>query len=130
MRLTSHSSQLLDDALQVTTSSRTIHFLNSIMRVDPCVIQWTMLKLGEQMYDVVPSPEKTAGRTEQSGTGPRPSDSIRANQDPLGFEPTGKFTVLCSVRILLRSAAISRMCLVGGSDSGNWLLLLLTPDGR
>jgi len=39
------------------TSPRTLHSLNSIMRGDPRVIRWTMLKLGEKLEDVVKSPE-------------------------------------------------------------------------
>ena len=41
------------------TSPRTLRSLNSIMRSDPRVIRWTMLKLGEKVEDVVQSPEKT-----------------------------------------------------------------------
>lgn len=41
------------------TSPRTLRSLNSIMRSDPRVIRWTMLKLGEKVEEVVQSPEKT-----------------------------------------------------------------------
>jgi len=58
------------------TSPRTLHSLNSIMRGDPRVIRWTMLKLGEKLEDVVKSPEKTCDRKYQSGTGPKPSSSL------------------------------------------------------
>lgn len=51
------------------TSPRTLRSLNSIMRSDPRVIRWTMLKLGEKIEDVVESPEKTTDRSSQSATG-------------------------------------------------------------
>lgn len=51
------------------TSPRTLRSLNSIMRSDPRVIRWTMLKLGEKIEDVVESPEQTTDRSSQSGTG-------------------------------------------------------------
>jgi len=44
------------------TSPRTLKSLNSIMRSDPRVIRWTMLKLGERIEDVVKSPEMTTNR--------------------------------------------------------------------
>ena len=55
------------------TSPRTLHSLNSIMRIDPRVIRWTMLKLGEKIEDVVKDREVTVDRTGQRGTGPNDS---------------------------------------------------------
>lgn len=45
------------------TSPRTLKSLNSIMRSDPRVIRWTMLKLGERIEDVVKPMEATTNRT-------------------------------------------------------------------
>ncbi|KZP18686.1 hypothetical protein FIBSPDRAFT_745026 [Athelia psychrophila] len=45
------------------TSPRTLKSLNTIMRSDPRVIRWTMLKLGERIEDVVKSAEMTTNRT-------------------------------------------------------------------
>ncbi|KAH7913170.1 hypothetical protein BJ138DRAFT_1002848 [Hygrophoropsis aurantiaca] len=44
------------------TSPRTLRTLGGIMRRDPRVIRWTMLKLGEKVEDVVLPPEKTVHR--------------------------------------------------------------------
>lgn len=52
------------------TSPRTLRSLGTIMRSDPRVIRWTMLKLGEKLEDVVKDPEATVDRTGQRGTGP------------------------------------------------------------
>lgn len=58
--------------MQFDTSPRTLHSLNSIMRGDPRVIRWTMLKLGDKLEDVVKEREVTVDRTGQRGSGPRP----------------------------------------------------------
>jgi len=55
------------------TSPRTLRSLSSIMRSDPRVIRWTMLKLGEKIEDVVKDREVTVDRTSQRGTGPNRS---------------------------------------------------------
>ncbi|KAH7925952.1 hypothetical protein BV22DRAFT_988861, partial [Leucogyrophana mollusca] len=44
------------------TSPRTLRTLGGIMRRDPRVIRWTMLKLGEKVEDVVLPREKTVHR--------------------------------------------------------------------
>lgn len=44
------------------TSPRTLKSLNAIMRSDPRVIRWTMLKLGERIEDVVKPMESTTNR--------------------------------------------------------------------
>jgi len=44
------------------TSPRTLRTLGGVMRRDPRVIRWTMLKLGEKVEDVVKPPEKTVER--------------------------------------------------------------------
>ena len=50
-------------------SPRTLRSLNGIMRNDPRVIRWTMLKLGEKIEDVVKDREVTVDRTGEKGTG-------------------------------------------------------------
>jgi hypothetical protein len=59
------------------TSPRTLRSLNSIMRSDPRVIRWTMLKLGEKIEDVVQDREVTVDRTDERGTGPRSDNSLK-----------------------------------------------------
>jgi small subunit ribosomal protein S6 len=44
------------------TSPRTLRTLAGVIRRDPRVIRWTMLKLGEKAEDVVTSPEQTVDR--------------------------------------------------------------------
>lgn len=53
------------------TSPRTLKSLNSIMRSDPRVIRWTMLKLGERIEDVVKAAEGTTNRQAGEATGPK-----------------------------------------------------------
>lgn len=44
------------------TSPRTLRTLSGMIRRDPRVIRWTMLKLAEKAEDVVTSPEQTVER--------------------------------------------------------------------
>jgi len=44
------------------TSPRTLRTLGGMMRRDPRVIRWTMLKLAEKAEDVVTPPEQTVER--------------------------------------------------------------------
>lgn len=55
------------------TSPRTLRSLNSILRRDPRVIRWTMLKMGEKIEDVVKDREVTVDRSKERGTGPNNS---------------------------------------------------------
>jgi small subunit ribosomal protein S6 len=48
--------------LHFDTSPRTVHSLNGLMRRDPRVIRWTILKLGEKPEDIATIHEKTARR--------------------------------------------------------------------
>ncbi|CCL99862.1 uncharacterized protein FIBRA_01887 [Fibroporia radiculosa] len=43
-------------------SPRTLHDLNAIMRRDPRVVRWTMLKLGDRVEDMVKPPAQTVYR--------------------------------------------------------------------
>ncbi|GJE95915.1 ribosomal protein S6 [Phanerochaete sordida] len=40
-------------------SPKTLHSLDNILKHDPRVIRWTMIKLGEKVEDVVQPPSKT-----------------------------------------------------------------------
>ena len=40
-------------------SPKTLHSLDNILKHDPRVIRWTMIKMGEKVEDVVQPPSKT-----------------------------------------------------------------------
>ena len=68
------------------TSPRTLRSLNTIMRSDPRVIRWTMLKLGEKIEDVVKDREVTVDRSSQMGTGPSSSLRFLGSMAESGFD--------------------------------------------
>ncbi|KAH9929309.1 ribosomal protein S6 [Amylocystis lapponica] len=49
-------------SMHFDASPRTLHGLNQLMRRDPRVVRWTMLKLGEKVEEVVQPKEKTIER--------------------------------------------------------------------
>jgi hypothetical protein len=67
--ITNHRLSYSYWTMHFDTSPRTLRSLNSIMRSDPRVIRWTMLKLGEKIEDVVKHPEKTVDRSGEAATG-------------------------------------------------------------
>ena len=40
-------------------SPKTLHSLDNILKHDPRVIRWTMIKMGEKVEDIVQPPSKT-----------------------------------------------------------------------
>ncbi|KAH9915675.1 ribosomal protein S6 [Fomitopsis serialis] len=43
-------------------SPRTLRTLNNLMRADPSVVRWTVLKLGDKVENIVTPPSKTTPR--------------------------------------------------------------------
>lgn len=50
-------------------SPKTLHSLSGLLRHDPRVIRWTMIKLGEKVEDVVEPPAKTLKAPPLQGMG-------------------------------------------------------------